>query len=118
MPKPHVFDFDAEQLADYDPERIDRHLTEHPDLYLNHLAIAKFLEGWRDRMNEQRAGRNKEEDSGVNYALGEVIAHLRQGDFIPSDASLIAQPQGEGIDGIPLSYDLQGEPIKRSSSIK
>ncbi len=79
--------FDRARLADAD--RLDEQalLEQHGDLYRNHLAIALWVSGWRERLAESRQPRTGD-FNGEDYALGEIAAHLRQGDFLPGGAFL------------------------------
>lgn len=72
---PDHLKFPTDNLAHYDQERIDRVLAEAPDLYLNHLRIAKHLDSWS-------TGLDGEDDEDYSKALREVAAHLRQGDYL------------------------------------
>lgn len=83
MPTPNVFDFDVDRLADYRPERIDSVLDEQPELYVNHLTIAKSIEGWAERLLDRSSASSDEQfDKGYAQALREVAAHLRQADYV------------------------------------
>jgi hypothetical protein len=75
MPTPDIFDFDTEQLAAYDQNKIDALLRTEPALYLNHLRIAQHLDGWAADLDED------EGDQHYARALREVAAHLRQGNY-------------------------------------
>lgn len=75
MPIPEALQFPTDNLAHFDQARIDRALTESPELYLNHLRIAKHLDSW----SESSAA---DDDADFAQALREVAAHLRQGDYL------------------------------------
>lgn len=78
-----LFDFETSQLADWDDERAQEALRDHPDVYRSHLLIARWAEGWADRLVESP----DDEDYGDYVAaLMEVAAHLRQADFVPGGA--------------------------------
>lgn len=95
MPTPKIFDFDPERLADYDSNRIDQLLAEHPATYADHLAIALHISGWAERMEQRAIEKDTGEfDRGYAKALREVAAHLRQGDYAPSGAFMLDH-QGE-----------------------
>lgn len=81
--------FDGNRLSTYDEGGARERLAgEHGDLYRNHLVIARWIEGWRERMSEDMSPPyNDGRDQGVEYALREVTAHLRQGDFLPGEGS-------------------------------
>ena len=88
MPTPHIFDFDPSNLADFNAARLNRALTEHPAIMLNHLRIATALSGWADRLEEDETGFGQKHDEGYVSALREVTAHLRQGDYLPDGPML------------------------------
>ncbi|MCH8612329.1 hypothetical protein [Arsenicicoccus dermatophilus] len=81
--------FDTTRLADYDPDRIAEIQRHEPELYANHLDVANWLEGWCRRLDESH--RDDARQAGIAYALGEVVAHLRQGDFTNDEHSLITE---------------------------
>ena len=81
MPTPDMFDFDTYRLADYDPARVRKALREHPAIYVNHLEVAQWIEGWAERLEPY--GGDSSDDSDFVKALREVIAHLRQADLVP-----------------------------------
>ncbi len=39
-------DFDRTQIVDWDPKDAQRARNDHPDLYRNHLTIAKMIDAW------------------------------------------------------------------------
>lgn len=90
MPTPKLFDFDADNLEMYEPEKIDEIFAEHPAVYLNHLAIARHLSAWarRDRQNRTPDADDASYLGSFAHALDEVAAHLRQGDYVPGGAFL------------------------------
>jgi hypothetical protein len=58
-------------------------LAEHPTTYRNHLAIAKFIDGWIARItNDAKPCRFND---GFVEALMEMADHLRDGDFAAGD---------------------------------
>ncbi|MGY1641052.1 hypothetical protein ACI782_07950 [Geodermatophilus sp. SYSU D00703] len=75
MPTPDLFDFDPGRLADYDPARVRKALREHSAIYVNHLGVAQWLQGWAERLEER--AETRDEDSDFSKALREVAAHLR-----------------------------------------
>ncbi|ROR89337.1 hypothetical protein [Nocardioides aurantiacus] len=81
MPTPEIFKFTTDNLSDYNEVRIAQTLRDHPAVYVNHLEIAAWIEGWTERLRER-----SDEGSNEDYikALREVMAHLRQGDFVPN----------------------------------
>ena len=86
MPTPEIFDFDTESLDDYNEDRINAALSEHPAILVNHLHIAAHLSAWATRLDEDTL--NPEKDSGFSSALREIAAHLRQADYVPGGPML------------------------------
>lgn len=84
MPNPDYFDFPTENLSGFDQDRFVAALRDHPAIFLNHLEIAAWLDGWIERLVERR----EDEDGDFVKALREVRAHLRQADFVPGGAIL------------------------------
>jgi hypothetical protein len=78
---PDIFDFDTEQLQNWDEGRTRKALEDHPALYINHLTIARRASGSADKLADNSTG--GEFDKGFAAALREVTAHLRQSDFLP-----------------------------------
>lgn len=80
-----LLNFDKDRLADWQPARADSALNgSDGDLFRSHLAIAKWLEGWTDRLAEgPRIFDGPEEREAYIAGIREVMAHLRQGDFVP-----------------------------------
>ena len=84
LPDDVLLDFDLSRLEDGDTLDPRALLAQHGDLYRNHLSIARWVEGWRERhVASGVSERRSEEFDAQNYALGEIAAHLRQGDFLP-----------------------------------
>jgi hypothetical protein len=83
-----LFDFDRKRLGSYNKKWTDEVFAEMPDLYRNHLTIAKWIDGWRERMRDGGPGdlRSEEFRKGSAFALREIAAHLRQADFVPGGA--------------------------------
>ncbi|WP_350352255.1 hypothetical protein ABS642_03425 [Microbacterium sp. A8/3-1] len=52
-------------------------LESEPALYINHLRIAKWLDGYA-------ADREADDDADYARSLREIAAHLRQGDLLNS----------------------------------
>lgn len=89
-----------DDLLDFDHARVDRfelrkaHETlagEHADTYRTHLVAARWFEQWREALEERERippgdEGDKRYDEGIQYALREVAAHLRKGDFVPGAA--------------------------------
>jgi hypothetical protein len=80
-----LLNFDPSRLSHYERGDGERRLQgEHADLYRNHLIAARWIDGWRTRIGEQTIpAEAPERRAGADYALREVVAHLRQGDFLP-----------------------------------
>jgi hypothetical protein len=76
-----LLDFDASEIADWIPGTKRRLLTEQPELYRSHLAIARSVRRWSSRL----AGGFEETQYGKGYtrAVQDVAAHLRRGSFLP-----------------------------------
>jgi len=79
-----LLDFDMKRLGGLD--RVPRNiLAEHGDAYRYQLVAARWIEQWAERV-EQPSPTDSPDPSyegGYAQALREVIAHLRQGDFLP-----------------------------------
>lgn len=93
MPTPNIFNFDIDRLASYDADDIDRILVEQPALYINHLRIARSIQGWASRLESGGYGNRGDNDFQRGYAkaLREVAAHLRQGDYVEGGPMIIEQ---------------------------
>lgn len=87
-----LLDFDASRLVHWDTTDVKRLLAEYPELYRNHLGIAKLLDSWVDRLDADDDGNN----AGFAQALREVAAHLRQGDLLPSGVLYRQLVEGRG----------------------
>jgi hypothetical protein len=77
-----LFDFDHSRMANWSGERAHDTLARLPDLYRNHLTIAKMLDQWIERM-ESDFSRSGEYTDGCVQGYREVAAHLRQADLVP-----------------------------------
>jgi hypothetical protein len=73
-----LLDFNTDGL-EFDIDRARALLAQHPTTYRNHLAIAKFIEGWIARITDD--AKRSRFNEGFVEALLEVIDHLRDGDF-------------------------------------
>lgn len=80
-----LLDFDTSGYMGWNRERADRFLVEQPELYRNHLAIARWVEQWEERMRDAH-DLGEEFLEGHTSALHDIAAHLRQGDFVPGRA--------------------------------
>jgi hypothetical protein len=82
-----LFDFDRSRLARWDKEQSDQALKAMPDLYRNHLTIAKWIDYWREGLEKWSQSptniRDDEYYKGMFQALRDIAAHLRQTDFLP-----------------------------------
>lgn len=78
-----LFEFDPSRLSDFDVARAHRFLAEHGDVYRTQLVMALWLDGWRERMGDHDWGETPPAEA-FDYAMREVAAHLRQGDFLPT----------------------------------
>lgn len=81
VPTPSIFDFEA--WPNYDPEKAAAALRDHPELYVNHLTIAKRLEEWASRMP---AGDGTTFHDGTRDTLNEVASHLRATHYLPGSS--------------------------------
>ncbi len=81
-----LLDFDHRALADFDLEAARRALAEHRDAYRAQLVTARWIDGWRERIERRRGeptGDSEDWHDGFDFAARELAAHLRQGDFLP-----------------------------------
>jgi hypothetical protein len=76
-----LLDFDAGNMAHYDPKQAAQDLVAHGDLFRNHLLIARWIDNWIHGMRGMSAASTGQEQ--FERALREVAAHLRQGDLLP-----------------------------------
>lgn len=75
-----LLDFDTTLLAGYEPATTERALREHREMFANHLAIARWVQDWADRLEPET---DIEGNEHFIRALREIAAHLRQADFLP-----------------------------------
>ena len=81
-----LLDFNPDRLAAFDYDAAWQLLAEHGDVYRTQLVAARCLAGYRRRRLESK---NPPSDFSTEYmdgwdeAMRDVIAHLRQGDFLP-----------------------------------
>lgn len=79
-----LLDFDRAHLPGGDGLDADALLGQYGDLYRNHLAIAISITRWRLRLAQMHgADVLPGWTEGEGFALAEIAAHLRQGDFLP-----------------------------------
>jgi hypothetical protein len=85
-----LLEFDASSLAMADVGDARRLLHQHGDVFRAQLVAARWLEGYRQRRLSETSslvrGWPQEHEEGLDEALRDVIAHLRQGDFLPGGA--------------------------------
>ena len=84
-----LLDFDLKRLGGF--ERAPRALLqEHGDAYRQQLITARWLDGYCRRRAARRgrltSGRSEDFEAGVEDTLRDIVAHLRQGDFLPGGA--------------------------------
>jgi hypothetical protein len=79
-----LFGFDHSRHADFDAAAAKRRLAEQGGAYRAQLVAARWIDGWRERMEEDEGSMQSEDwHEGFNYAMREIAAHLRQGDLLP-----------------------------------
>ena len=82
-----LLDFDASGLAMAQAGDARRLLHQHGDVFRAQLVAARWLDAYRQRRlseTEQLVGGwHHEHEEGWDEAVRDVIAHLRQGDFLP-----------------------------------
>jgi hypothetical protein len=85
-----LLDFSGSSLSIHDALRL---LEEHGDVYRAQLVAACWLEDCRKRRqaNSEEVAwprrTNADHEAGFQAAASEMIAHLRQGDFLPGSDS-------------------------------
>ncbi len=81
-----LLDFNTEAY-EVDIDHARALLAQHPTTYRNHLAIAKFIEGWIARItNDAKPCRFND---GFVEALLEMVDHLRDGDFAVDEGDAV-----------------------------
>jgi hypothetical protein len=79
--------FDASTLAMADAGDARRLLREHGDVFRAQLVAARWLDAYRLRRLTAETPTDSEgwelHEEGFDEAMRDVIAHLRQGDFLP-----------------------------------
>lgn len=78
-----LLNFDHDAIQHFDLGDAQDALDEHGDTYRAQLVAAYWLDGWAERLRLSRSLDDPKFDEGFVSALGEVAAHLRQGDLIP-----------------------------------
>jgi hypothetical protein len=84
-----LLDFDTATL-EHDIDHARALLRRHPAIYRNQLTIAKFIEGWIDRLTSD--AKPCRFNDGFVEALVEMTAHLRDGDFVTAPGDTEAGP--------------------------
>jgi len=88
-----LLDFDTSSLAGYQSERLEDALKTQGDVFRAQLGAAVWIDGWRRRFSD-RSLTERTFEEGVDFALREVVAHLRMGDLLP-DGVLIREECGD-----------------------
>jgi hypothetical protein len=82
-----LLDFDQRRLADFKLKRAQSTLAgKHGDTYRVQLLDALWIDGWRERLMEDKespTAHPAEWYDGAEFAFREIAAHLRQGDLLP-----------------------------------
>lgn len=80
-----LLNFDHKRLATFDAKAARRALRDQREAFEPQLVTAHFLDGWRERMVRPSIIEHHSPEwyEGFDYAMREVAAHLRQGDFLP-----------------------------------
>ncbi|MDL5199673.1 hypothetical protein [Streptomyces sp. ALI-76-A] len=88
-----LLDFDKTEI-DWRPERAAEALTgPHADIYRNHLAVARWADGYAERYQASNvAAASPEHRDGFVEGVLWMAAFLRQGDLLP-DGQLLQQDQ-------------------------
>jgi hypothetical protein len=77
-----LLDFDASRMSGWEGTDAADLLRRHPDLYRNHLTIAKWMDHWNGRMANDPT-LDGEFQEGFAAGVRDLAAHLRQGDLLP-----------------------------------
>ncbi|MDT0409945.1 MULTISPECIES: hypothetical protein [Streptomyces] len=85
-----LLDFDKDRLADWNPERAQEALRgDDAAIYRNHLAIAQWIDGWAERLEEDSPLASEAAyQNGYINGIREIAAHLRQTDLLPEGVLL------------------------------
>ena len=89
-----LLDFSRARFAHWDEGALERLLSEQPDLFRDHLAIAKWIDHWSDRI-ENDPSLSDDYHRGFAVGMREVAKHLRLGDLVPG-GSLMRHLEGRG----------------------
>ena len=84
-----LLSFDASSYADYDEAKAREALSREPEAFRAQLLAAVWIDGWKERLVEHEENHRMSDvddtfAEGVKYALGNLLAHLRQGDLLPT----------------------------------
>ncbi|MGW3072362.1 hypothetical protein [Kitasatospora sp. NPDC001132] len=87
-----LLDFDKDRLAHWNQADAEQALAgERADLYRNHLAIAHWIDGYAQRLEEGEFAENPTDfNKGYLEGIRDLAAHLRQADLLP-DGTLLAE---------------------------
>lgn len=77
-----LLEFDRARVAHLDEDAIRSLLVEQPQLFRDHLAIAKWIDHWSERM-EADPSLSDEYHEGFVAGIREIAKHLRLGDLVP-----------------------------------
>lgn len=83
-----LLNFKASEIDDYATQNAMNGLQgEHRDAFRTHLIAARWIDHWREGVERSAGGpapsNSADWHEGFSYALKEVAAHLRLGDFLP-----------------------------------
>jgi hypothetical protein len=77
-----LLEFDRAHFAHWNEDTVRRLLVEHPQLFRDHLAIAKWIDHWSERMQAD-PGLSDDYHQGFVAGIREIAKHLRLGDLVP-----------------------------------
>jgi hypothetical protein len=81
-----LLEIDESQLQDYDRAAAERALRQFGDAFRYQLVAARHIENWADDIEAGREAPDAPHprfSDGVLYALRDVAAQLRCGDYLP-----------------------------------
>jgi len=84
-----LLDFDHDGLVDFDLARAEQALAGQREAFRPQLVMARWIDGWRERMAEREAGSIDADDppetwqDGFDYAVRHLTEDLRRGAFLP-----------------------------------
>ena len=90
MTDEELLDFDKSELAEWRPDAAAEALAGNDGaIYRNHLAIAKWIDGWVEQMHERASGTSDfKPDEGYIRGVQSIAAYLRQTDLMPGGRAL------------------------------